>query len=153
MICIKTFFHRLVLAALLLASGPLFAQTIPQPKLPTINLTAGMHNVVAEIARTPQQQQIGMMMRTEMAAHEGMLFVSEEDAPRCFWMRNTLLPLSAAFIAADGTIINIVEMKPQSDDSHCSTRPARYVLEMNQGWFAKRGIKAGFKLHGAPFAN
>lgn len=153
MTCIKTFLPRLVSVGLLLVSGLLFAQAIPQPKLPTTQLSAGMHNVVAELARTPQQQQIGMMMRTEMAAHEGMLFVSDEDAPRCFWMRNTLLPLSAAFIAADGTIINIVDMKPQTDESHCSTRPARFVLEMNLGWFAKRGIKAGFKLQGAPFSN
>jgi hypothetical protein len=129
------------------------AQAIPQPKLPTVTLTAGMHNIVAEVARSPQQQQIGMMMRTEMAVHEGMLFVGDDDAPRCFWMRNTLLPLSAAFVASDGTIVNIADMAPQSDDSHCSTKPVRFVLEMNQGWFAKRGIKPGFRLRGSPFAN
>jgi len=129
------------------------AQAIPQPRLPTVTLTAGMHNIVAEVARSPQQQQIGMMMRTEMAVHEGMLFVGDDDAPRCFWMRNTLLPLSAAFVASDGTIVNIADMAPQSDDSHCSTKPVRFVLEMNQGWFAKRGIKPGFRLRGSPFAN
>jgi uncharacterized membrane protein (UPF0127 family) len=142
------------LAGLLLAlsAAVASAQAIPQPKLPTVTLSAGMHNIVAEVARTPQQWQIGMMMRTEMAAHEGMLFYSEEDAPRCFWMRNTLLPLSAAFVASDGTVINIADMAPQSDASHCSAKPVRYVLEMNQGWFAKRGIKPGFKLRGAPFS-
>jgi hypothetical protein len=129
------------------------AQAIPQPKLPTVALTAGMHNIVAEVARSPQQQMVGMMMRTEMAAHEGMLFVNDDDAPRCFWMRNTLLPLSAAFIASDGTIVNIADMAPQSDDSHCSAKPVRFVLEMNQGWFTKRGIKPGFKLRGPPFSN
>ncbi|MFM7531365.1 MAG: DUF192 domain-containing protein [Rubrivivax sp.] len=129
------------------------AQPAPQPKLPTVELGAGMHNIVAEVARTPQQQQIGMMMRTRMEQHEGMLFVFDDVAPRCFWMRNTLLPLSIAFIADDGTIVNIAEMQPRSDDSHCSTRPVRYALEMNKGWFAKRGIQPGAKLRGSPFAS
>ncbi|MFZ4650126.1 MAG: DUF192 domain-containing protein [Rubrivivax sp.] len=110
-----------------------------------------MHNIVAEVARTPQQQQIGMMMRTKMEQHEGMLFVFDEIGPRCFWMRNTLLPLSIAYIADDGTIVNIAEMQPQSDASHCSDKPVRFALEMNQGWFAKRGIKAGMRLRGTPF--
>jgi uncharacterized membrane protein (UPF0127 family) len=133
-------------------AGPARAQAIPQPRLPTVELSAGMHNIVAEVARTPQQQQVGMMMRTKMEQHEGMLFAFDEVAPRCFWMRNTLLPLSIAFIADDGTIVNIAEMQPQSDESHCSLRPVRYALEMNKGWFAKRGIKAGTKLRGSPFA-
>jgi uncharacterized protein len=143
------------LAAVLLAGSVALAsaQVVPQPRLPTVTLTAGMHNIVAEVARSPQQQQIGMMMRTEMAVHEGMLFVGDDDTPRCFWMRNTLLPLSAAFIASDGTIVNIADMAPQTDESHCSSKPVRFVLEMNQGWFAKRGIKPGFKLRGAPFTN
>lgn len=129
------------------------AQAIPQPRLATVDLSAGMHNIVAEVARTPQQQQIGMMMRTRMEQHEGMLFVFDDVAPRCFWMRNTLLPLSIAFIADDGTIVNIAEMQPQSDESHCALRPVRYALEMNKGWFAKRGIKAGMKVRGSPFGS
>lgn len=127
------------------------AQDVPQPKLPTVTITAGMHNIVAEVARTPMQRQIGMMMRTTMAQHEGMLFVFDEASPQCFWMRNTLLPLSIAFIADDGTIVNVAEMRPKSDDSHCSDKPVRYALEMNQGWFGKRGLKAGARLRGAPF--
>jgi hypothetical protein len=133
-------------------SGPAHAQVVPQPRLSTIELSAGMHNIVAEVARTPQQQQIGMMMRTKMEQHEGMLFVFDDVAPRCFWMRNTLLPLSIAFVADDGTIVNIAEMQPQSDESHCALRPVRYALEMNKGWFAKRGIKPGTKLRGSPFS-
>jgi uncharacterized membrane protein (UPF0127 family) len=86
-----------------------------------------------------------------MAAHEGMLFVGDDNQQRCFWMRNTYLPLTAAFVADDGTIVNLADMQPRSDESHCSAKPVRFVLEMNQGWFAKRGIKAGFKLRGAPF--
>lgn len=130
---------------------PAHAQQMPQPKLPTVQLHAGMHNIVAEVARTPQQQQTGMMMRTEMAVHEGMLFVFDDVSPRCFWMKNTLLPLSIAFIEDDGTIVNIAEMKARSEASHCSEKPVRYALEMNQGWFSKRAIKAGFKLQGPPF--
>jgi hypothetical protein len=86
-----------------------------------------------------------------MAQHEGMLFVFDEASPQCFWMRNTLLPLSIAFIADDGTIVNVADMQPKSDDSHCSDKPVRYALEMNQGWFGKRGLKAGARLRGAPF--
>ena len=130
---------------------PGWAQQAPQPRLPTVQLQAGMHNIVAELAQTPQQQQIGMMMRTEMAAHEGMLFVFDDVVPRCFWMKNTLLPLSIAFIEDDGTVVNIAEMKPRSEASHCSEKPVRYALEMNQGWFSKRAIKAGFRLKGPPF--
>lgn len=127
------------------------AQSAPQPRLPTVQISAGMHNIVAEVASTAAQRSTGMMMRTEMAAHEGMLFVFEQPSPQCFWMRNTLLPLSIAFIADDGTIVNLADMQPKSDDSHCSKQPVRYALEMNQGWFAKRGIKAGFRLKGPPF--
>ncbi|MBL8330951.1 MAG: DUF192 domain-containing protein [Rubrivivax sp.] len=127
------------------------AQTGPQPKLPTASLGAGMHNIVAELATTPMQRQLGMMMRTEMAQHEGMLFIFDETLRQCFWMRNTLLPLSIAFIADDGRIVNLAEMKPQSDDAHCSDKPVRYVLEMNKGWFSKRGIKAGDRLRGPMF--
>ena len=133
------------------AGRPGWAQQVPQPRLPTVQLQAGMHNIVAELAQTPQQQQIGMMMRTEMAAHEGMLFVFDDVAPRCFWMKNTLLPLSIAFIEDDGTVVNIADMKPRSEASHCSEKPVRYALEMNQGWFSKRAIKAGFRLKGPPF--
>jgi len=138
---------------LLLATWPARAQDGPQPRLETLPLTAGMHVIQAEIAQTPTQQMIGMMNRREMGANEGMLFVNADAAPRCFWMRNTLLPLSIAFIADDGTIVNIADMEPQSDTSHCSAKPVRFALEMRQGWFAKRGLKAGFKLRGRPFGS
>jgi uncharacterized membrane protein (UPF0127 family) len=82
-----------------------------------------------------------------------MLFVFEQPSQQCFWMKNTLLPLSAAFIADNGRIVNIVDMKPQTLDSHCSTEPVRFVLEMNQGWFTKKGLKAGSVLKGATFKN
>jgi uncharacterized protein len=126
------------------------AQGVPQD-LPTIPLQAGMHNIRAAVAQTPDQRQTGLMYRREMAQQEGMLFVFEQASPQCFWMKNTLLPLSIAFLADDGTVVNIADMKPQTLDSHCSTQPVRFVLEMNQGWFAKRGIQPGFKITGAPF--
>ena len=127
------------------------AQNGPQ-KLESIQLNAGMHLIRAELARTPEERSIGLMFRQTMASNEGMLFAFEVPSQQCFWMKNTLLPLSAAFIADDGSIVNIEDMKPQVLDSHCSAKPVRFVLEMNQGWFAKRGLKAGSKLQGAPFA-
>lgn len=140
-------------ALVALAAGVAAAQQIPQPRLPTVQLGAGIHNIVAEVASTPRQRQIGMMMRTEMAPHEGMLFVFEAPAQQCFWMRNTLLPLSIAFIADDGRIVNLAEMQPRTEESHCSAKPVRYVLEMNRGWFDKRGIKPGDRLRGRVFGN
>ena len=137
-----------LLAGLLAAAAA--AQDGPQ-KLPAVPLRAGFHVIQAEVARTPDQRAIGLMHRTEMGPHEGMLFVFERPAEQCFWMKNTLLPLSIAFLAEDGSVVNIADMKPQTLDSHCSAKPVRFALEMNQGWFAKRGIKAGFRLEGEPF--
>ncbi len=145
--------HLRHLAALWLAATVFgaSAQNAPQAKLPTTPLTAGMHLIQAELAVTPDQQMVGMMLRTEMGANEGMLFVNEDAGVRCFWMRNTLIPLSIAFIADDGSIVNIADMAPRSEQSHCSAKPVRFALEMRQGWFSKRGIAAGFKLKGSPF--
>ena len=138
------------LVAGLLWADTAIAQDGPQ-KLPAIRLTAGVHLIQAEVAQTPDERSTGLMFRTAMGANEGMLFAFEQASTQCFWMKNTLLPLSIAFVADDGSVVNIDEMKPQTLDSHCSTRPVRFVLEMNQGWFAKRGVKAGAKLQGAPF--
>jgi uncharacterized protein len=142
----------LALSALCAAwSVPSQAQDTPQPKLPTVLISAGMHQIQAEVAQSSQQQMTGMMWRTQMGTHEGMLFVNPTAETRCFWMRNTLLPLAIAFIADDGTIVNIAEMQARSEKSHCSSQPVRFALEMNQGWFDKRGIRPGFKLKGEPF--
>ena len=144
-------FFAVSAAGLSLCSAAL-AQDGPQPRLPTTPLTAGMHVIQAELAITPAQQAMGMMFRTEMPGNEGMLFVNDDNSVRCFWMRNTLIPLTIAFIADDGTIVNLADMQPRSDQSHCSAKPVRFALEMRQGWFAKRGIAAGFRLRGKPFA-
>mgnify|MGYP001611808814 FL=1 len=141
----------LSLAAPLRAVAEDAAQGQPQ-RLPAITLQAGMHNIRAEVARSEEERQTGLMFRREMATHEGMLFIFDEREQRCFWMKNTPLPLSIAFIADDGTIVDLLDMRPQSLDNHCSSKPVRYALEMNQGWFARRAIKPGFRLVGAPFA-
>jgi uncharacterized membrane protein (UPF0127 family) len=137
-------------ACLALLPPPMQAQEAAQ-KLPSIPLHAGMFNINAEVAQTPEQRQIGLMHRKTMPATDGMLFVFERPEVQCFWMKNTLLPLSIAFLADDGTVVNIADMKPMTLDSHCSQKPVRYALEMNQGWFAKKGVKAGSRLQGKPF--
>ncbi|MGA0572726.1 DUF192 domain-containing protein [Variovorax sp. VNK109] len=153
--------QRLILAAglaLALPAGISFAQSqattegSPQMNLQRTRLTAGMHLIDAQVAQTNDQRMTGLMHRKDMPPNEGMLFVFEQPSQQCFWMKNTLIPLTAAFIADDGTIVNLVDMKPQSLDSHCSEKPVRYVLEMNKGWFERKGLKAGFKLGGPIFA-
>jgi hypothetical protein len=124
----------------------------PQLNLPRITLQAGMFRIDTQVASTPEQRAVGLMWRRGMPQHEGMLFVFEQAAVQCFWMRNTPSALTAAFIADDGTVVNLADMRPLSDDSHCSTKPVRFVLEMNQGWFDTRSIKPGFRLVGEPFA-
>jgi uncharacterized protein len=142
-------------AVVLLGAGAVLpmasAQEGPQ-KLPAITLSAGMHLIQAEVAQTPEQRGIGLMHRPKMGANEGMLFVFETPTQQCFWMKNTLLPLSIAFLEDDGSVVNIEDMAPQALNSHCSKRPVRFALEMNQGWFAKRGIKAGSRVQGGPLA-
>lgn len=123
----------------------------PQLSLPRVKLSAGLHQIDAQVAQHNEQRSTGLMFRKEMPQHEGMLFIFEGPSRQCFWMKNTLLPLTAAFVSDDGTIVNLEDMKPQTLDSHCSLKPVRYVLEMNQGWFAKKGIKAGTRLAGQPF--
>ena len=144
--------RRLAAAAALCFAAWANAQQIPQ-KLSAVRLTAGIHVINAELATTPQQREIGLMMRPSMETNDGMLFVFERPGQQCFWMKNTLIPLAVAFVADDGSIVNLDEMAPQTLDAHCSAKPVRFVLEMNQGWFAKRGIKPGSKLRGQPFAH
>ena len=142
-----------ILAAVLCAAAlhAAHAADEPQMTLPRVKLSAGMHQIDAQVAQSTEQRSTGLMFRREMPQHEGMLFIFEQPSMQCFWMKNTLLPLTAAFVSDDGTIVNLEDMKPQTLDSHCSLKPVRYVLEMNRGWFAKKGIKAGAKLAGRPF--
>ena len=148
---IRNVIKRLFVSVLLATSFAAQAQDTPQSNLERIKLAVGMHRLDVQVAATPEQRQIGLMFRKDMPQHEGMIFIFEQPSKQCFWMKNTLLPLSAAFIADDGSIVNIEEMKPLTLEPHCSAQPVRYVLEMNKGWFAKKGIKAGAKLQGLPF--
>ena len=126
----------------------LSAHAMAQSPLPVLELSAGMYRIEAEVAANDQHRQVGLMNRKTMPAQRGMLFVFPQERTHCMWMRNTLIPLSVAFIDADGYIINIENMQPQTEDNHCAKVPARYALEMNEGWFAQRGIKPGFRLQG-----
>jgi uncharacterized protein len=141
-----------LLLALCLTIGPAAAQDTAQTQLQRVILSVGIHQIDAQVAQSPEQHQIGLMYRSDMPQGEGMLFVFPAPSKQCFWMKNTLLPLTAAFVADDGSIVNLEDMRPQTTDSHCSLKPVRYVLEMNQGWFTKKGLKAGAKLSGRPFA-
>jgi len=133
-------------AAMLAAPPGAGAQDAPQPKLPVVRLQAGMHIVLAEVAATPRSREIGLMMREKLGPNEGMLFVFDQPRAYCFWMRNTLLPLSIAFIGDDGRIVNIEDMAPRTENGHCAKAPVRFALEMEQGWFARRALSAGATL-------
>ena len=130
--------------------GALLSQQLPQPTLRTTKLTAGIHVITAEVAATSQARTIGLMMRERLAPNHGMVFVFEDKSQHCFWMRNTLIPLSIAFVEDDGTIVSIADMAPKSEASTCPPRAVRYALEMEQGWFVKRGVAAGSKITGLP---
>ena len=117
-------------------------------ELPLVELTAGMHLIKAEFANTFQARAQGLMHREKLAQNTGMLFRFDEAATQCMWMKNTLIPLSVAFLDEAGTVVTILEMQPHDETSRCSSGPARYALEMNRAWFAERGIKPGMKLRG-----
>ncbi len=129
------------LSCLLLASGAAMAA-------PVIELSAGMHRIEAEVVNSNADRATGLMNRSSMPMHRGMLFVFPEPAVQCFWMKNTLIPLSIAFLDDNGRIVQIADMQPQSLDNHCSTKPVRFALEMNAGWFRSRGLAAGARING-----
>jgi uncharacterized membrane protein (UPF0127 family) len=119
-----------------------------QPALPTTKLSAGIHVIQAEVASTMGSRAQGLMQRKSMAQGAGMLFLFDEAATHCMWMKNTLIPLSVAFIDERGDIVNIADMQPLDETTHCALRPVPYALEMNQGWFKKRGISSGTRIQG-----
>jgi uncharacterized membrane protein (UPF0127 family) len=133
---------RMLLVTLLFVAG------LARAELPRIDLSAGFYRINAEVAFTEPTRQQGLMGRRAMAPQEGMLFVFDRAMSYCMWMRNTFIPLSVAFIDAKGVIINIEDMKPQTEDPHCAAGEAKYALEMNQGWFATRKIGPGSKIGG-----
>ena len=117
-------------------------------EMPRVELSAGIHRIQAEVAANDADRQMGLMNRHNMPQQNGMLFVFEKSERFCMWMKNTFLPLSVAFLDEGGTIVNIANMAPQTEDSHCASKPAKFALEMNLGWFEKRGIRAGAKISG-----
>ena len=126
------------------------ARNGPQAALPVVNLNADIQVIHAEVASTESERERGLMFRSELPGNDGMLFVFEAPERQCFWMHNTPLPLSIAFIADGGAIVNIDDMAAETDTSHCSLEPVRYALEMAQGWFTAKGIKAGDKIENLP---
>jgi uncharacterized membrane protein (UPF0127 family) len=120
------------------------------PSLPIIELKAGMYRIEAELADTPAARQTGLMYRTFMPTNTGMLFVFPEKAIHCFWMRNTKLPLTIAFIDDDGKIVNLSDMEPETQNNHCPRGPVRFALEMNQKWFTQRALGPGTVITGLP---
>jgi uncharacterized membrane protein (UPF0127 family) len=138
---------RPLLAALLLGA----AASAPAA-LPMVNLTVGGHKVVAEVAQEADERATGLMHRFSLQPDHGMLFVFERSERLSFWMKNTYIPLSIAFIDERGRIVNIEDMAPQSEATHWSSAPARYALEMRKGWFAERGVRAGDRVDGIPGA-
>jgi hypothetical protein len=112
-------------------------------ELPTRSLTAGVHLITAEVAADESAREVGLMYRQALAPNHGMLFVFHPATKVCMWMRNTLIPLSVAFIEADGRIVNIEEMQANTDQTHCAKREVAFALEMARGWFAERSLKPG----------
>jgi MAF protein len=127
------------------------SEGLPQSGLPTRVVTIGGRKVTVELATTEAERQLGLMHRDELADDHGMLFVypAEKKDYHSFWMRNTRIPLTAAFIRDDETVVNLEDMEPQTDDSHPSHEPVRLVLEMNKGWFKIHGLGPGTRIEGA----
>jgi len=137
---------RFLLAFAALAALPAFADA---PMRTTV-LKIGAHHIKVEVAQTDQQREKGLMFRKQMGRDDGMLFIFDEPAYHAMWMKNTLIPLSVAFLDAQGTILNILDMEPQTLDSHAAAGPAIYAIETNKGWFDGKNIKAGDKVTGLP---
>jgi len=113
-----------------------------------LQISVAGRQISVEIAATPESRDLGLMGRRTLQANQGMFFVFPEAHRHCMWMRDTHIPLSVAFIDDRGTIVNIEDMKPDTDDYHCAARPVRYALEMDSGWFASKGIAAGSHVSG-----
>jgi hypothetical protein len=138
---------RRAFAAVLLATASIAGA---EPALPVVHVKVAGHALRVEVVTTIEQRARGLMFREKLARNDGMLFVFDDPGYHSMWMKNTLIPLSVAFIDGDGRILNIVDMAPQTLDNHVAAGPARYAIETNKGWFAERKIKAGDKVTGLP---
>lgn len=144
MMRLRHLFLPLVMLTAAMAAQPVLAEA----PMPLTELTIGMYRIEAEVAANDPDRMRGLMQRKAMPVNHGMLFVFAESQRYCMWMKNTLLPLSVAFLDDDGRILNIADMKPQTEDNHCAAKPARYALEMNHGWFRQKGMGAGTQING-----
>jgi uncharacterized membrane protein (UPF0127 family) len=127
---------------MLLSAAPARAE------LPEIALSVNGHQLTAEVAHNESSRTEGLMHRRILPENRGMLFVFTDVSRHAMWMMNTHVPLSVAFLDERGVIINIEDMKPHTRDAHAAAKPAKYALEMNRGWFEKRGIRPGAKIEG-----
>ena len=125
-----------------------WGQSAPAPQ--TTALTIGSATVSVEIADDPAEREHGLMKRDTLGADQGMLFVYPDERPRSFWMKDTSLPLSIAYLDAQGRIVRIADMTPFDTSTVPSLRPAMYALEVNQGWFAKHAVQVGASVKGVP---
>jgi len=138
--------YVITLLWLVLTVSVCFAEA--QTKKRLISLEAGGKKISAELAVTHEERVRGLMHRHSLRLNSGMLFVFPALGWHCMWMKNTKVPLSAAFIDNEGKIVNIADMTPGSETFHCADRPVRYVLEMNKGWFGRHGISPGAVVKG-----
>ena len=148
MIISKNNISYLIATVFLFVSSLALAQV--NTGLPTVELKTGIYRIQAELADTPKTREVGLMNRTSMPTNSGMLFIFEQKAGHCFWMNNTKIPLSIAFIADDGKIVNIEEMQAGTTNNHCPKAAVRYALEMNKQWFSERVIVPGTVITGLP---
>lgn len=144
----RTTAARVLAAAAILAASGAFAASPPK----TATLKFGTHALKVEVVVREEDRQKGLMHREKLGKNDGMLFIFDEPAYHAMWMKNTLIPLSVAFVDREGVILNILDMEPHTLDSHQSAGPSIYAIETNKGWFAERRIKAGDRVGGLPKA-
>lgn len=140
---------RVLAAAVLVIAA---TNAVGETRLRTATLKVGAHPLKVEVVQSDDERSRGLMFRQKLGRDDGMLFVFDEPAYHSMWMKNTLIPLSVAFVDAQGTILNILDMEPQTLDSHMSAGPSVYAIETNKGWFAGKKIKAGDRVTGLPKA-
>jgi hypothetical protein len=145
---LRHFISALAITTAALSAHISLAQSLTQ--FPVISLTAGLYVIKAEVASTEAQREQGLMFREKMGTNEGMVFLFDSPSSVCMWMKNTLIPLSVAFLDKEGKIINIEDMEPQTTEAHCAKKPAQYALEMNRGWFKQKNIKPNSVIKGLP---
>lgn len=145
---IKIYFFSILILSIIIGCS---SKTVEKKSLEYVPLSVGAYLIDVQVADKNEDRLEGLMFKKELNENQGMFFIFDKIEKQCFWMKNTIIPLSAAFIDKDGVIVNIVNMKPETLNLHCSVKPVPYVLEMQDSWFDKRDIKEGTKLEGSVF--